>query len=86
MISRMADLLIRNVPPQVLDTIKERARVRGSSVQAEALEALTAGAEPTGVGLVAWLKTVRPKGLTPDEIAAAVASGVKSIREDRDRR
>jgi len=82
----MADLLIRNVPPQVLDTIKERARARGSSVQAEALEALKAGAEPTGVGLVAWLKTVRPKGLAPDEIAAAVTYGIKSIREDRDRR
>lgn len=82
----MADLLIRNVPPQVLDTIKERARVRGSSVQAEALEALTAGTAPSGVGLVAWLKTVRPTGLTPDEIASAVAAGVKSIRDDRDRR
>lgn len=86
MISRMADLLIRNVPPQVLDTIKERARVRGSSVQAEALEALTAGTAPSGVGLVAWLKTVRPTGRTPEEIASAVAAGVRSIREDRDRR
>ncbi|MGA2395638.1 MAG: hypothetical protein ABSH03_20040 [Candidatus Lustribacter sp.] len=82
----MADLLIRNVPAQVLDTIRERARIRGSSVQAEALEALTAGAEPTGVGLVAWLKTVRPKNLTLGEIASAVTAGVKSIREDRDRR
>ena len=86
MISNVADLLIRNVPPQVLDTIKERARARGSSVQAEALEALKAGAEPTGVGLVAWLKTVRPKDLTQDEIDAAVDMVVKSIREDRDSR
>jgi plasmid stability protein len=82
----MAQLLIRNVPPQVLDTIKERARLRGISVQAEALETLKAGAEPTGVGLVAWLKTVRPNGLTPDEIASAVAAGVNDIREDRDHR
>jgi plasmid stability protein len=82
----MADLLIRNIPPLVLDTLKERARVHGSSVQTEALDALSAGTQPSGVGLVAWLKTVRPKNLTQEEIDAAVDFAVKGIREDRDSR
>ena len=82
----MADLLIRNVPPQVLDTLKERARIRGSSIQTEAMEALYAGAQPSGLGLVAWLKTVRPKNLMQNEIDAAVDFAVKGIREDRDSR
>jgi plasmid stability protein len=82
MISNMADLLIRNVPAQTLGAIKERARRHGRSVQAEALEALKRGAQPTGVGLVAWLKTVRPPNATDADVAAATAS----IREDRDTR
>jgi plasmid stability protein len=78
----MADLLIRNVPAQTLDAIKERAKRHGRSVQAEALEALTVGAQPTGVGLVAWLKTVRPSNATQADVDAFTAS----IREDRDSR
>ena len=39
----MADLLIRNVPAQTLAAIKERAKRRGLSVQAEALATLERG-------------------------------------------
>jgi plasmid stability protein len=82
MISQMADLLIRNVPAQTLEAIKERAKQHGRSVQAEALEALKIGAQPTGIGLVAWLKTVRPPNVMQADIDAFTAS----IREDRDSR
>jgi len=82
MISSMADLLIRNVPVQTLAALKERAKRRGRSVQTEALEALKRGAEPTGIGLVAWLKTIRP----PDATDADVEAGIAAIREDRDTR
>lgn len=75
----MADLLIRNVPLQTLDALKERARLHGRSVQVEALEALKLGAQPKGAGLVAWLKTVRPTNADP-------ALGEAAIREDRDTR
>jgi plasmid stability protein len=81
----MADLLIRNVPAQTLAAIKERAKRRGRSVQAEALATLELGAQPTGVGLVAWLKTVRPKAAAA-EIDAAVAAATAAIRADRDER
>ena len=79
MISDVADLLIRNVPVQTLATLKERAKRRGRSVQAEALEALTIGARPAGRDLVAWLKTVRPIGAKPE-------LGTAAIREARDER
>lgn len=82
MISHMTDLLIRNVPAQTLDAIKARAKEHHRSVQAEALETLKRGAQPTGVGLVAWLKTVRPANATEADLASAIAS----IREDRDSR
>jgi plasmid stability protein len=82
MISQMTDLLIRNVPAQTLEAIKERAKQHGRSVQAEALEALKIGAQPTGIGLVAWLKTIRPPNVSQADIDAFTAS----IREDRDSR
>jgi plasmid stability protein len=75
----MADLLIRNVPATTLAVLKDRAKLRGRSVQAEALEALTAGARPTGKDLVAWLKTIRPAVGDPD-------AGIAAIREARDER
>ncbi|HVA28524.1 MAG TPA: hypothetical protein VNF68_10110 [Candidatus Baltobacteraceae bacterium] len=78
----MADLLIRNVPAETLAAIRERAKQRGRSVQAEALEALKAGAQPTGAGLVAWLKTVRP----PNATDADADAGTAAIRRDRDER
>jgi plasmid stability protein len=78
----MADLLIRNVPADTLAAIKERAKRRGRSMQAEALETLKLGAQPTGPGLVAWLKTIRPPNATQADVDAATAA----IREDRDTR
>ncbi len=85
MISNVADLLIRNVPQETLAAIKARAKRRGRTLQAEALEALKLGAEPTGVGLVEWLKTVRPD-ITEAEADAAAAAGTAAIRADRDER
>ena len=84
MISTMADLLIRNVPAQTLAAIKERAKRRGLSVQAEALATLERGAQPTGIGLVAWLKPVRPKA-PASEIDAAVEAATAAIRADHER-
>ena len=80
----MADLLIRNVPAQTLAAIKERAKRRGLSVQAEALATLERGAQPNGIGLVAWLKTVRPKAPAA-EIDAAVEAATAAIRADHER-
>jgi hypothetical protein len=75
----MADLLIRNVPVQTLSALKERARRRGRSLQAEALEALQLGAQPAGRGLVAWMQPLRPANGDPD-------AGTAAIREARDQR
>ena len=83
MISNVADLLIRNVPAQTLAAIKERARQRGHSLQVEALEALKLGAQPTGVGLVAWLKTIRPTDGDPSADADAFTAAIRKARDER---
>ena len=75
----MPDLLIRNVPAKTLAALKDRARQRGRSVQAEALDALTAGAQPIGRALVAWLQTVRRSDIDTE-------AGIAAIREARDER
>jgi plasmid stability protein len=73
------DLLIRNLPAHVLETLRSRARERGRSVQAEALDALQAGLKPIGRSLVEWLETVADPGID-------VELGLRAIREERDAR
>lgn len=80
MISRMADLLLRNVPPKTFDALKERARIRKRSMQAEALDALERGVEMTvGASLIAWAKTI-------DAEKVDFEPAVRFIREMRDER
>jgi plasmid stability protein len=73
------DLLIRKVPQRVLDVLKSRAKVRGRSLQTEALELLEQAARPTGAELVAWLETVRDPRIDG-------AAATQAIREARDQR
>jgi plasmid stability protein len=75
----LVDLLIRNVPGRVIDALRARARERGRSVQAEALDALQQGLGPVGASLLAWLRTVA-------EPTIDVEAGLKAIREARDER
>jgi plasmid stability protein len=75
----LVNILIRNVPARVLDALRSRARERGRSVQAEALDLLQAGLKPMGRSLVEWLETVA----NPD---IDVEVGLKAIREQRDER
>lgn len=76
----MPDLLIRNVPTATLAALKERARGRNRSVQAEALELIERAVEPTaGAGLIAWAKTIR-------DPAIDIEAAQKALREARDER
>lgn len=77
----MGDLLIRDVPPKILASLKAKARVHGRSLQAEALEALERAAKPTGEEFVARLKTIREQNVNID-----VEAGIRAIREARDER
>jgi plasmid stability protein len=78
MISPM-DLLIRNVPAHILDALRARARERGRSVQAEALDALQHGVKPMGQSLLEWLRSVANPEID-------VEAGLNAIREMRDER
>ncbi len=82
----MADLLIRNVPAQTLQILKDRAQARGSTLQAEALEALVSHVKPSGAEFVAWLETVRPRNVDPERLRASAEAATAFIREDRDAR
>ncbi|MGD0471632.1 MAG: antitoxin [Candidatus Velthaea sp.] len=73
------DLLIRNIPAAILGALRARARERGRSVQAEALEALAIGIQPMGDSLFEWLKRVADPGID-------VEAGLKAIRATRDER
>ncbi len=73
------DLLIRNIPPQVMDALRARAREDHRSIQVEALAALTRGVAPLGASLLDWLRTVA-------DANADVAAGLSAIREARDGR
>jgi len=75
----MGDILIRNVPTRTLDALRTRARRRGRSVQAEALELLEQATQPVGAALVDWLAERRVPGV---EVRAAITA----IREARDAR
>ncbi len=72
-------MLIRNVPLRTLDALKARARRRGRSVQAEALELLERGVEPAGAALVGWIAERRPE-------RADAAAGIAAIRQARSER
>jgi plasmid stability protein len=75
----VVDLLIRNIPPHFPDALRARARERGRSVQAEALDVLQQGIQPMGRSLVEWLRTVADANID-------VEAGLKAIREERDGR
>ncbi len=80
MISCVGDLLLRNVPRETLDALKERARARSRSVQAEALDILRHGVEITaGESFLTWAKTVRKN----DVDTSKVAGFVREMRDER---
>jgi len=78
----MADLLVRNVPPGVMERLKAQAQRNGHSLQKEALAVIEAGTQLT---MEEWLEEaaahreqLRADGYTGDSTAM--------IREDRDTR
>ena len=76
----MPDLLIRNIPIATSAALKERARSRNRSVQAEALELIERVVAPTtGESLLAWAKTIRNPAID-------VKAALDALREGRDER
>jgi len=75
----MPHLLIRNVSAKTVATLKERAKHRGRSLQAEALAALETGACHSGDELADELARLRAEGKLVLNVKAALAA----LREDR---
>lgn len=78
----MPDLLIRDVPPRLMDRLKAQAARNGRSMQKEALDVLEQG---TRLTMTEWLEQAdrlreesRAWGITDDS--------TDLIREDRDSR
>ncbi len=80
----MPDILIRNVPEKTVQALKARAKSKGRSVQVEARDILMSAVDTSGAALVAWLETVRPKGIDPAILRETVDFATAAIREDRD--
>lgn len=78
----MADLLVRNVSPALMERLKAQAQRNDRSVQKEALAVLEAGTKPT---MAEWLERA---AIHREEARAAGYSGDSTtyIREDRDTR
>lgn len=73
----MKTLYVRDVPDDVVETLKERAAAEGRSLSAYVATELTRiAARPTNVEVVARLRDRdRSTGPTADEIVAAVEAG-----------
>ncbi len=78
----MADLLIRDVPADVVERLKEQARENGRSLQKELLLIVE---EAAGPSIEEWLERVR--GHRQERRAWGITTdSVDLIREDRDDR
>jgi antitoxin FitA len=78
----MAHIQIRNVPPDVHRTMKERARKAGMSLQEYLLSELSeSAATPT---IEEWLERVRTH--PPVKLEQSAADIIRAEREERDRR
>lgn len=77
----MADLLVRNVPPDVMERLKAQAQRNGRSVQKEALDILESGARLT------WSEWLELADQLREESKSwgVVGDSTDLIREDRDR-
>jgi len=78
----MADLLIRDVPADVVERLKEQARENGRSLQKELLAIVE---EAVGLSMDEWLKLTE-KHLEERSSWGLTGDTTQFIREDRDSR
>lgn len=78
----MADLLVRNVPTNVLERLKAQARLNNRSLQKEALAVIESGTKPT---MAEWLRLAEASREASKEWGP-LADSSELIREDRDTR
>jgi plasmid stability protein len=82
----MGQLLIRNLDDSLIDTLKRRAKLASSSLEAEARAALTKGLQLTGDEKVALIRQWHEEARALMVPGAEQIEGWKLIREDRDTR
>lgn len=68
----MTNLLIRNVPERTVAELKQRAKRRGRSLQAEALAALEAEGPHSGDAFAAEVERLHSEGKLHFSISAAL--------------
>jgi plasmid stability protein len=75
----MASMVIRNIPDDVLDRLKEKARIAGKSTEQFAREALAEKARPSREELVRRMDEIRARSKPTSGQAI-----IDEIRSDRD--
>ncbi len=78
----MGNLLIRNIPDEVLEKLKKRARKHRRSLQQEILEILTRQSEETPEEV---LERILARSNTWQQKDRRFSDSVQLIREDRER-
>jgi plasmid stability protein len=78
----MSQILVRDLAPDVVESLKRRAKANGRSLQAEVKEILERSAEPTRLSREEFLAIMdRIRSQAPPQRS----DSVDLIREDRDR-
>ncbi|MDP2308813.1 MAG: hypothetical protein Q8P18_22520 [Pseudomonadota bacterium] len=78
----MAQVLVRNLEDEVVDTFRRRAEAGGRSLEQELREVLRSAARPTGAELAAVAAEIA--AMTPADLQRR-SDSVELLREDRGR-
>lgn len=76
----MARLLVDELDDRVIETLKRRAAKKGSTLEAEAREILTAAANQNRTEFGEWLRKYRS-----EQLASSEPESVELLRRDRAR-
>jgi plasmid stability protein len=82
----LATLHIRNVPDDVVETLKDRARSSGRSLNAEAVKVLSEGSRRPTRTVDEVIESVRRRAERmnlPPEVAGEVVEDIRRAREER---
>lgn len=77
----MAQVIVRNLDDRVVDSLKQKAKARGHSLEQELRDILVAAAKPTHAEVLAEVDRIR--AMTPHTIDMDIEAIVREGRDSR---